>query len=299
MNDDVGTQSERLLEVRRGKGIVHHEARAVLVSDVRHLPDIDDLEQRVGGSLDPEHPGGGPDGRLDGSRIAHVDVVELEAVPRQNVGEKTIRPAVQIVTGDHVVPGVQQVHDGRLGGHAGGEGEAEVALLQGGDDLFHHAPRRVAGAGILVSSVLSNSFLGIGRGLVDGRNNGARPRLRLLRDVDGTRGEPPAVAGVGLIGHISLRTIISQPARAAGTARWAARSRRSAAIASNDTAIAPTWTSEVEAKLLLMPSKSRAPRPPASSSAATLAMAMVATVATRSPATITGSASGYSMRKRI
>ena len=78
VHHDVGAERDRLLQVGRGEGVVDDEQRTRLVGDGRDRLDVGDAEQRVGGRLDPDHPGLGPDGgahRLDvgdgGDRVLH------------------------------------------------------------------------------------------------------------------------------------------------------------------------------------------------------------------------------------
>ena len=54
MNDDVRPEIERVLEVRRGEGVVDDELCADRVCRVGDRCDIDDVQERVGGRLDPD-----------------------------------------------------------------------------------------------------------------------------------------------------------------------------------------------------------------------------------------------------
>ena len=49
VHDDVGAQGERLLEVRRGEGVVDDQERGGAVSDACEHGDVSDGQQRVGG----------------------------------------------------------------------------------------------------------------------------------------------------------------------------------------------------------------------------------------------------------
>ena len=54
VEDDVGAERERLLEIRRGEGVVDDEDRAGRVGGVRDRADVDEVEQRVRRGLDPD-----------------------------------------------------------------------------------------------------------------------------------------------------------------------------------------------------------------------------------------------------
>src|SRR3546814_2293523 len=74
------------------------------------------------------------DGRLQRRRIRQVDEAELQpgrAAP--DVLEQPVGAAVEVVHGDHVVAGVQQLQQRAHGGEAAGEGEAGGTVLQIGD----------------------------------------------------------------------------------------------------------------------------------------------------------------------
>jgi hypothetical protein len=54
---DVRAQRERLLEVRRGEGVVDHEGGFCLASDLGDGRDVADVEQGIGRRLDPDRLG--------------------------------------------------------------------------------------------------------------------------------------------------------------------------------------------------------------------------------------------------
>src|SRR3712207_9054215 len=56
----VRPQSQRVLEVRRGEGVVDSDYRAAPVRHLRELLNIGEGQQGVGGGLDPEKLGLGP-----------------------------------------------------------------------------------------------------------------------------------------------------------------------------------------------------------------------------------------------
>ena len=128
VHDDVGAQRQRLLEVRRGEGVVDDEQRAGVVGDRRERLDVADVEQRVGRRLEPDQLG------LPGAdRGAHrVDVGDrgggvLDAPRLLDLREQPEGAAVRVVGEHHVVAGpAGGAHQGVLGGQPGGEREARA-----------------------------------------------------------------------------------------------------------------------------------------------------------------------------
>ena len=103
---DVGAQRQRLLEVGRGEGVVDDEQGAGVVGDRGERLDVADVEQRVGGRLDPDEL------RLArADRRAHrVDVGDrgravLEPPHPLDLVEEAEGAAVRVVGDDHVVAG--------------------------------------------------------------------------------------------------------------------------------------------------------------------------------------------------
>ena len=56
VEDHVCAEVERILEVRGGEGVVDDEDRADRVGGVGGGADVDEVQHRVGGGLDPDHP---------------------------------------------------------------------------------------------------------------------------------------------------------------------------------------------------------------------------------------------------
>ena len=76
VDDEVGPELQRPLEVRGGEGVVDDRDGAARAGQLRHRRDVGDLEERVGGALDPDEPRRGLEGPLHGREVGHVDLVE-------------------------------------------------------------------------------------------------------------------------------------------------------------------------------------------------------------------------------
>ena len=104
VDDDVGAEGQRLLEVRRGEGVVDDEQRAGLVGDRGERLDVADVEQRVGGRLDPHQPGRTrPDRGPHRVEVGHRRRAVLEAPALLDLVEQPEGAAVRVVGDDHVV----------------------------------------------------------------------------------------------------------------------------------------------------------------------------------------------------
>ena len=198
VDDDVGAEKERFLEVRRRKRVVDDEAdlrapvRRRLPGDPRKRREIGDLHRRVRRRLDEDHPGPGADRLPDGVEIRGVDVVEEDAEARENLREEAVRPAVGVAADDDVVTGRdEREHHRRDRRHARGEGVSRRSSLERREELLEGEARRVLRPCVLVAGPRpAERLLHVRRGLED--RDGDRPGdgLGLLPGVDAECVEP-------------------------------------------------------------------------------------------------------------
>src|SRR5690606_7745554 len=124
--------------------------------------DVDQLEQRVSGVLDPGHLGFRPDRGLEPGGITQVHPVEVQpGSPPAHAFEQAVSAAVDVVHGNHVAAAVQQFEQGGGGGHAGGEREAAAAALKAGYAALVGEAGRVVGTRVLEALVLARTRLGV------------------------------------------------------------------------------------------------------------------------------------------
>ena len=186
MHDHIGPQLQRLLAPRRGEGVVDDQQQAVRLGDLRQAGDVGQLHQGVGRGLGPDQLRLGRDGRLDGRQVAQVDIGEVQPHrPPPHPLEQPPRAAVQIVPGDDVRAGVQQLQRRRGRRHAAGEAEAVGPALQIGQTGLERLARRVLAAGVFIALVHARAFLGVGRGGVDRGHDRAGGRVRPLARMNG------------------------------------------------------------------------------------------------------------------
>lgn len=141
VDDDVGAEGERVLEVGGEEGVVDDEdgARVPLDNGGEGL-DVDEAEGWVGGGLDPDHLGVGPEGGLDVLEVGHVDEGGVEANGGGDAVEVAVGAAVDVVDGDEVVAGLEHVDDGGGGGRPRGKGQPVLPSLQRRNRLLKVLP---------------------------------------------------------------------------------------------------------------------------------------------------------------
>ena len=125
VHDDVGAERERALEIRRGEGVVDHDARAARVRDARDGVDVDDAERGVRRRLDPHDPRLRADGPCELVGIRQVGRGPVDPGLGVHPGNETERAAVRVEGQDHVMAGTEQrAQDRVLRGHPAREREA-------------------------------------------------------------------------------------------------------------------------------------------------------------------------------
>ena len=187
MDDEVGAELERLLQVGRGEGVVDREQRAGLVGCLRRGGDVDHAEQGVRGRLDPDEA----DVVVEIVGKARVellgrDVAEAVALGLVDLGGHAVDAAVDVPDQHDAVARIEQVHDRRRRREAGGEGDAVACALEARERDLERGASRVRGARVVVALVLADRLLHVGRGLVDGRDHRSGHRIGLLPDMDRT-----------------------------------------------------------------------------------------------------------------
>ena len=198
VDDDVGAELERELEVRRGEGVVDDDEGAGGVRGVGRLADVDDVEERVRRRLEPDDAGALVQVLLEaGLDLLGGEEREAVALRLVDLREHAVDAAVDVVHTDDVVARLEQVHDRRRRAEAGGVREPVVGPLQRGEARLERRPRRVPGAGVVVALVDADGVLDERRRLVDRRDDRPGRRVGLLPVVDRARLE---------VHSLSLRT---------------------------------------------------------------------------------------------
>ena len=189
VHDHRRAQIERALQHRGRERVVDGDLRAGLGRDLGDGRDVDDLEHRIGGRLEPYEARVGPHRGSHLCGVAHVHERSLEAPLLHDLVEDAERASVDVVTAEHVVAGLQAEQDrgGRRASAA--ERDAVLGAFERGEAALERGARRVAGARVVVLVVFAGRLLGEGARQDDGRHDGAVDRVRMLTRMNTERFE--------------------------------------------------------------------------------------------------------------
>ncbi|MET3800160.1 hypothetical protein ABID70_000115 [Clavibacter michiganensis] len=209
VHDDVGAERERLLEVRRGEGVVDDDRGAGRVAEVGERADVADLHQRVARRLDPQDlRRARSEDPLDRGEVAHVDGLDDDAPVAEHAREEAVGAAVHVVAQhDAVARAGDRAQQGVLGGEPGGERERVLPPLERREQLLQPGARRVGAPRVLVAAAEpADAVLHEGAREVQRRDDGARGGIRVLAGVDRAGVEVVLVAhGARLCGSGGMR----------------------------------------------------------------------------------------------
>ena len=188
MDDDVGAELQRALEVRRGERVVDDEQRAGRVRGVGGAADVDQVQERVRRCLRPDELSAlvevGGEIRVE---LVGGDVRELVALRLVDLGGEPVDAAIDVRDQDRPVARVQQVHQRRRRADPGRECDPVLRALERREALLQRRAGRVRDARVVVALVPADRFLDVRRRLVDRRRHGAGGRIRLLPVVNRAR----------------------------------------------------------------------------------------------------------------
>jgi hypothetical protein len=127
VHDYVRAECQRLLQQWRREGVVDADDCPGVAAGGAQGGKVGDVEQRVGGGLQPEQVRAG-DGGLDGGGVGQVNAVDGPAPLLLAVGQELADPEVAVGRGNDAGAGWHEVEHGSDGGHAGGESHGVAAL---------------------------------------------------------------------------------------------------------------------------------------------------------------------------
>ena len=186
VDDHVDPQVERPLEQGGHERVVHDGQDPFLPADPRGPLQVGDLHQGVRRRLDEQRLRLPADLFPHGGRVPHVHVVEGEAVGAQELLEQAVRPAVEIVRTEDVVPRPEEGHQGGDRRHPGGEGDGAGSPFEIRQRLLRRLARRVLSPRVVESLVLPEALVPVDGGRVDRDADGA---VRLVRPHPRLRGD--------------------------------------------------------------------------------------------------------------
>lgn len=144
MNNDVCTQFKRPLQRRGAEAVVHDQLGAVGVGQLGQGSNVPHFGERIGGCLQIQEPGFGPNGRTPGVQIRQVYQRGLNTKLAQVLVVHHMRGAEDPARTDDMIARRQQRHEGgRDRRHARRKSHALLAPFQCGEALFESAHRRI------------------------------------------------------------------------------------------------------------------------------------------------------------
>ena len=145
MDDEVNAKFNGFQEIGRGKGVINGRQQVMFFSYVHGHLKVNDIQQRVRGRLQPQQPGVRSNGGFNIAAAVHAHESKFNSETSHHVLEEPVGTAVDIVTGDDVVTGAEQMNNGRFRGHTGGESEGRLTSFEAGDGIFQYLPGGVTG----------------------------------------------------------------------------------------------------------------------------------------------------------
>ena len=151
VDDDIGAEPQRLLEIGRGEGVVndHLDLGIVLVSDPGDFGDVHDLQCRVAGGLEVHDLCLWRQGCFQSLQIGQIQELCRDAKLAHAVIHQRKRAAIERVRGENLIPCDHRTPE-RCGDrtHTGCSAEGSLAAFQSGDFLFRHIHSGVGETGI-------------------------------------------------------------------------------------------------------------------------------------------------------
>ena len=256
VEDDVGTELERVLEGRRGERVVDDEVRwngARLLGSPADRQggscDVGQLEVRVGRRLEPEEPRSRgqllPEDVRTGRQVG-VSRLPCPARPMDPL-QVAIRPAVDIVADDDLLAARRELGDRSGRGGTARERDSVGSFLEHRHGPLEAVAGRIDASRVVVAATRTiDAVLGVGRGLVDRGRDGAGDLVGLGAGVDGEglEGVSRRVGGTHRLNHVT------HPARAAGADQGlpAGTSRSWDRYTSRRTTVAGSWSAVYAAR---------------------------------------------------
>ena len=217
VQDDIGAQCQRTLQIRTHERIVDHESAVGFVTcDLGDRLNVGERHERVGRCFDEHHPGVGAHGLPKVSDVGRVEIAELHAVVPDHRIEQPKGTAVDVVGADGVISGLEkQLRDGRLGRHSRCECTGTDPTFQYRHAVFKRLSRRVLSSSVLVTLVFSYPFLNERGSLIDRYRNGSGCRVGFLSRMYGVCSESHFESLASMPERVRRRrkSRISQPVR--------------------------------------------------------------------------------------
>ncbi len=185
VEDDIHAELDGPLQRRGGEGAVDRGQGAGPAGELRHGPDVDDLEEGVGRALHPDQPGLRPDRGGDGAEVRHVHEVGADPPVGEEILGGHAKAIVGVVGQQDVRPRRQGLQQGDARRHAGGEDQRRLSPFERRQGVFELGlvGIRVADVGVPADRVAILAA-GEGGGQVDRRRHRSRGGIDGVAGVD-------------------------------------------------------------------------------------------------------------------
>ncbi len=164
VHDNVGSEIQRVLDVRGQKGVVNDDQNAVAVGDFDDLADVDQTQGRVTRAFDPDKAGIFTD-VLRNANFNLGGKGYLDSVGLGDLSEVAVGAAVDVGDGDDVGASSEALEDIGSGCRAGGLCKGIAGMLKGGNSRLEVSAVGVGRARVLKDADgLAHGGLGKGSG---------------------------------------------------------------------------------------------------------------------------------------
>ena len=149
-DNEIGTELQRMLVVRRSKRVVDGKDGAVFMRDLRDGRDVRDAVRRIVRRLDVDEPRPGRDRLFDRLEIRHVGHDRFHAeLAVEELVEQAVHRHITDIRIDHAVPRLQQRPEQRMQSrHAAAEQDRIIRTVERRQLFLHPMLVRIAVARI-------------------------------------------------------------------------------------------------------------------------------------------------------
>ncbi len=227
VDDDVGTEFERMLQDRGGEDVVDHDEGSSRMGQLTDGAKVDDLQPWVRGGLEKNRLGPAGERRLPLGKITAVDKAGLDAEPRKDLGRDHCARAEQCPGGDERVAGTQEACQcGEDRRHAAGGRTTDVGAFDQAKPFFEHGNGGVAVTAVDVAvDVARERGFGLGSRAIDEARRGV-DRLGGLVETRAAEPTPDQFGGLGGVFEVHRQPCRhGRPACFQPVVRWPSASR--------------------------------------------------------------------------
>src|SRR5882724_487656 len=162
MNHQIEAGFDWPLNPRSGKRVIRNGNDFAFARSLRDLFEINDFQQRIARSFNPNHAGVWLDCACEPAGIGEIDVSKVEvcgATP--DFFEESERAAVEIITDDHMRTAIEQIERCGHGSKTRGKGKAARTAFEVSDAFFVRKARWIDGTGVIIALMFARTLLNV------------------------------------------------------------------------------------------------------------------------------------------